>query len=187
MIPWFHFGGGKNLLFKSLHLSSQGAITGTCIVLVVIALFERWVAAMRATLENHWRKRSTAAAYICACSSSKFQQAYLQPNIPQLTQPQSYGWVKMQKMPNTYFSCLQFHDWRVFNSRSCKFIVIRWGYFWKCIVLSGDRPVAGKNLWLAALAVHYNVQDATDGNGSSATADTSSYAVWSENNHTNTI
>ncbi|KIM75753.1 hypothetical protein PILCRDRAFT_52569, partial [Piloderma croceum F 1598] len=61
MIPWFHFGGGDNLLFESLHPSSQGAIAGACIVLVIVALLERWVAATRATLETRWRKRSAAA------------------------------------------------------------------------------------------------------------------------------
>jgi len=60
MIPWLHFAGGDNLLFKSLHPSSRGAIAGACIVLIIIAVFERWVAAMRGSLEAHWRQRALA-------------------------------------------------------------------------------------------------------------------------------
>lgn len=57
MVPWLHFTGGDNLFFKSIHPSSKGAIAGACIVLVVLALFERWVAAMRGVLEATWRRR----------------------------------------------------------------------------------------------------------------------------------
>lgn len=57
MTPWLHFKGGDNLFFKSLHPSSHGAIAGACIVLVALAVFERWVAAMRGMLEKHWRQR----------------------------------------------------------------------------------------------------------------------------------
>jgi copper transporter 1 len=57
MIPWLHFTGGDNLYFKSLRPSSKGAIAGACLVLILLALFERWVAAMRAVLEAYWRKR----------------------------------------------------------------------------------------------------------------------------------
>jgi len=60
MIPWLHFRGGDNLLFESLHPSSKGAITAACIVLIALALFERWVSAMRASLETRWRKRVLA-------------------------------------------------------------------------------------------------------------------------------
>jgi len=60
MIPWLHFTGGDNLYFKSVHPSSKGAIAGACLVLVLLAIFERWVSAMRAVLEAHWRKRALA-------------------------------------------------------------------------------------------------------------------------------
>lgn len=60
MTPWLHFRGGDNLLFESLHPSSKGAITAACIVLITLALFERWVTAMRASLETRWRKRVLA-------------------------------------------------------------------------------------------------------------------------------
>ncbi|KAI0343900.1 Ctr copper transporter [Trametopsis cervina] len=57
MTPWLHFTSGDNLLFKSLHPSSKGAIAGACIVLVLIAVFQRWVAAMKGVLEAHWARR----------------------------------------------------------------------------------------------------------------------------------
>jgi len=58
MIPWLHFGGGDNLIFKSVHPSSKGAIAAACIVLAVIAMFERWLAATRSSLEAKWRQRT---------------------------------------------------------------------------------------------------------------------------------
>lgn len=64
MIPWLHFAGGDNLLFKSLRPSSTGAITAACIVLIALAVFERWVAGMRASLEARWRKRFASTAVI---------------------------------------------------------------------------------------------------------------------------
>jgi len=60
MTPWLHFRGGDNLLFKSLRPSSKGAIAGACFVLIVIAVFERWVAATRGSLETQWRRRAMA-------------------------------------------------------------------------------------------------------------------------------
>lgn len=60
MTPWLHFNGGDNFFFKSLHPSSHGAIAGACIVLVLISVFERWVAAMRGVLEHNWAERYVA-------------------------------------------------------------------------------------------------------------------------------
>ena len=57
MVPWLHFTRGDNLYFASWHPTSPGAITGACIGLVLLALFERWLAATRGILEAHWRRR----------------------------------------------------------------------------------------------------------------------------------
>ena len=57
MVPWLHFTGGDNLLFEAWSPSSPGTIAGACIGLVVFALLERWVNAMRGVLEARWRKR----------------------------------------------------------------------------------------------------------------------------------
>jgi copper transporter 1 len=57
MVPWFHFTGGDHLFIESWRPTSPGAITGACIGLVLLALFDRWFAATRAVLESHWRHR----------------------------------------------------------------------------------------------------------------------------------
>ncbi|KZP04549.1 Ctr copper transporter [Athelia psychrophila] len=60
MVPWLHFDGGDHLLFQSLAPTSKGAIAGACIVLVLLSLFERWVAASRALLESQWKRNALA-------------------------------------------------------------------------------------------------------------------------------
>ncbi|THH27016.1 hypothetical protein EUX98_g7168 [Antrodiella citrinella] len=60
MTPWLHFAGGDNLLFKTIHPSSGGAIAGACFVLVVISIFERWVSGMRGNLEGYWKRKTLA-------------------------------------------------------------------------------------------------------------------------------
>ena len=65
MTPWLHFIGGDNLLFKSLHPSSHGAIAGACIVLGLLAIFERWLAGTRAVLETEWARRCAPCSLFC--------------------------------------------------------------------------------------------------------------------------
>jgi len=62
MVPYFHFEGGDNLLFKSWRPTSSGAIAGACIFLVFLAILERWLAAVRVILNEHWRFRAFAMA-----------------------------------------------------------------------------------------------------------------------------
>lgn len=57
MTPWLHFTGGDNLFFKSLAPNSKGAIAGAALVLFVIAVFERFLAAQRVALEMKWKER----------------------------------------------------------------------------------------------------------------------------------
>lgn len=57
MKPYVHFTGGDSLFFQSWGPSSSGAIAGACIGLAFLAIFERWVAAIRGVLESHWRRR----------------------------------------------------------------------------------------------------------------------------------
>ncbi|KAF9821861.1 hypothetical protein IEO21_00291 [Rhodonia placenta] len=68
MTPYLHFTGGDNLLFKTLMPSSHGAIAGACLVLIAIAIFERWVAATRGILTDHWRRRILLTTIIRAFS-----------------------------------------------------------------------------------------------------------------------
>ncbi|OJT12575.1 hypothetical protein TRAPUB_10816 [Trametes pubescens] len=60
MVPWLHFTGGDNLLFATWHPSSKGAIAGACVGLALLALFERWVNAMRGAAEAYWGRRALA-------------------------------------------------------------------------------------------------------------------------------
>lgn len=73
MTPYLHFTGGDNLLFKTLTPSSHGAIAGACLVLVAIAIFERWVAATRGILTDHWRRR--AFSILAGCHPANDSQA----------------------------------------------------------------------------------------------------------------
>lgn len=57
MTPWLHFVGGDNLFFKALHPSSHGAIAGACIVLVLLAILDRYIAAVRGVAEGKWAQR----------------------------------------------------------------------------------------------------------------------------------
>lgn len=57
VMPYLHFKGGDNLFFKSWHPSSGGAIARACIVLVVVAVIERLIFAIRGAMEARWRRR----------------------------------------------------------------------------------------------------------------------------------
>jgi solute carrier family 31 (copper transporter), member 1 len=62
MKNYLHFTGGDNLLFQTWHPTSSGALAGACIGLVVVALLERWLFAVRAGLEAYWRHKALALA-----------------------------------------------------------------------------------------------------------------------------
>jgi solute carrier family 31 (copper transporter), member 1 len=64
MIPWLHFTGGDNFFFKTLRPSSHGAIAAACIVLILIAVFERYVSAMRSVLDAYWARKYGCIAEI---------------------------------------------------------------------------------------------------------------------------
>lgn len=57
MIPWLHFAGGDNLFFESWRPTSPGAIAGACIGLFILAIIDRWMAAVRRLMEAYWRRR----------------------------------------------------------------------------------------------------------------------------------
>lgn len=61
MTPYLHFVGGDYLLFKPLRPASHGAIAGACIVLVLLSIFERLLAAGRGIMEDHWKQRSLSS------------------------------------------------------------------------------------------------------------------------------
>jgi len=56
MTPYLHFTGGDNLFFKSWRPSSNGAIVGASIALVVLAISERLLSSIRGAMEARWRR-----------------------------------------------------------------------------------------------------------------------------------
>ncbi|KDR77916.1 hypothetical protein GALMADRAFT_65303 [Galerina marginata CBS 339.88] len=58
MVPYLHFTPGDTLWFLGWVPKSKGAMVGTCIGLFLLALVDRWLASIRATAENYWRRRS---------------------------------------------------------------------------------------------------------------------------------
>ncbi|KIK71267.1 hypothetical protein GYMLUDRAFT_33410 [Collybiopsis luxurians FD-317 M1] len=60
MKNYLHFTGGDSLLFQSWHPNSSGALAGACIGLVIVALLERWLFAIRAGLESYWSHKALA-------------------------------------------------------------------------------------------------------------------------------
>ncbi|KAF9446920.1 Ctr copper transporter [Macrolepiota fuliginosa MF-IS2] len=61
MITYLHFQGGDVLWFQGWVPQSHGAMAGTCIGIFLLALFDRWLAAMRAAAEVYWGKRAQIA------------------------------------------------------------------------------------------------------------------------------
>ncbi|KAF8705620.1 hypothetical protein AX14_013884 [Amanita brunnescens Koide BX004] len=63
MTSFLHFTPlGDTLWFQGWTPSSPGAMVGACIGLFLLAIFDRWLAAGRATAEKAWRERAQLAA-----------------------------------------------------------------------------------------------------------------------------
>ncbi|KAI9430453.1 CTR copper uptake transporter [Lactarius indigo] len=58
MVMYLHFTPGDNLWFLGWAPRTAGAMFGTCIGLFMLAIAERWLSAMRAVMEMHWRTRA---------------------------------------------------------------------------------------------------------------------------------
>ncbi|KAH9041889.1 CTR copper uptake transporter [Lactarius deliciosus] len=58
MVMYLHFTPGDNLWFLGWAPRTAGAMVGTCIGLFMLAVAERWLSAMRAVMEGHWRTRA---------------------------------------------------------------------------------------------------------------------------------
>lgn len=61
MLPYLHFQGGDVLWFQGWVPQDKGAIAGTCIGLFLLAIFDRWLNAIRVIAEVYWRKRAQFA------------------------------------------------------------------------------------------------------------------------------
>jgi solute carrier family 31 (copper transporter), member 1 len=57
MTPYLHFTGGDYLFFKTWHPSSDGAIVGASIALLILAMSDRLLHAVRGVMDARWRKR----------------------------------------------------------------------------------------------------------------------------------
>ena len=57
MIPYLHFTPGDVLWFQGWVPKSPGAMFGACLGLFLLAIVERWIAAIRSLAEAYWRKR----------------------------------------------------------------------------------------------------------------------------------
>jgi len=60
MTPYLHFTSGDNLFFKSWRPTSNGAIAGASIALVVLAISERLLSSIRRAIEARWRRSALA-------------------------------------------------------------------------------------------------------------------------------
>ncbi|VDB95694.1 unnamed protein product [Peniophora sp. CBMAI 1063] len=58
MIMYLHFTPGDNLWFYGWAPRTAGAMGGTCVALVMLALVERWLSALKACAEMHWHQRA---------------------------------------------------------------------------------------------------------------------------------
>ncbi|KAJ6566154.1 Ctr copper transporter family-domain-containing protein [Mycena capillaripes] len=62
MMPYLHFTRGDVLWFAGWVPQSAGAMFGACIGLFILALVDRWLAAVRGMMDAHWREAGRAAA-----------------------------------------------------------------------------------------------------------------------------
>lgn len=59
MITYFHFERGlDSVWFLEWVPSSVGAVVGTCVGVFLLGILERWISALRALIELHWRQKS---------------------------------------------------------------------------------------------------------------------------------
>lgn len=56
MLPYLHFTTGDVLWLQGWVPASPRAMVGACFGLFLLAMFERWLAAMRAVAERQWAK-----------------------------------------------------------------------------------------------------------------------------------
>lgn len=57
MTPWLHFTGGDFVFFKTITPTSKGAMAGAAIFLFALAVFERFIVAIRSVKEAEWRHK----------------------------------------------------------------------------------------------------------------------------------
>jgi len=58
MLPYLHFTRGDTIWLLGWVPQSPGAVAGACIGLFLLSLVDRWLAAIRAMADSHWRRRA---------------------------------------------------------------------------------------------------------------------------------
>ncbi|KIM33897.1 hypothetical protein M408DRAFT_13618 [Serendipita vermifera MAFF 305830] len=61
MVPWLHFTPGDTLLFQDWVPTEPGPIFGACVGLFMLAIVDRWLAALRRFMEIWWAERARVA------------------------------------------------------------------------------------------------------------------------------
>ena len=64
MKPWLHFTKGDNLFFVGWVPLSSGTVVGACVGLFMLAIVERWVAAMRGLMQVYWSRKSVHVHFL---------------------------------------------------------------------------------------------------------------------------
>ncbi|KAJ7054291.1 CTR copper uptake transporter [Mycena amicta] len=62
MLPMLHFSLGDTLWFQGWVPQTRAAVFGACVGLFVLALADRWLAAVRSMAEANWRRSRAAVA-----------------------------------------------------------------------------------------------------------------------------
>ncbi|KAF5353250.1 hypothetical protein D9756_007777 [Leucocoprinus leucothites] len=58
MLPYLHFQGRDVLWFQGWVPQTKGAMAGACLGVFLLAIFDRWLSAMRVVAEAYWNKRA---------------------------------------------------------------------------------------------------------------------------------
>jgi len=102
MLSYLHFTPGDTLWFQGWVPQSNGAMVGTCIGLFILALVDRWLAAIKSMSEVVWRKQAEIA-YINSQntrSNSKIQASESQSSIPRHSKlPTVVGVLTLRTVP----------------------------------------------------------------------------------------
>lgn len=57
MVPWLHFTPGDTVLFQDWVPRKKGPIFGACLALFMLAILDRWLAALRRFMEAWWSEQ----------------------------------------------------------------------------------------------------------------------------------
>ncbi|KAJ6538287.1 CTR copper uptake transporter [Mycena vulgaris] len=87
MMTTLHFSRGDTLWFAGWVPQNAGAVAGSCIGLFILALFDRWLATVRAMMELHWREtgeriRRAKQKGQCDADEAKGKKRFLRLRAP---------------------------------------------------------------------------------------------------------